>query len=158
MEFFEQFKQQINKIWEPVLCPTRTPISNDELGAEFVSINSDCIFKRHDQQISTFDGEFLNFTIYLKINEHLRSIISLRSSGKPDIDSFCGRSTNGIPSENGRLLVTRLDRDGRRFKRCLMQRKWAAFRHGPLGGQVYAVLPLARVESGGRSFLVEVCK
>jgi hypothetical protein len=80
MQLFEELKQQIDKVWEPVLCPVRTPISQDLLGGEYVSLNTDIMFRRHDQKLKTFDQHDLEFSLYLKINDRLRSIINLKQS------------------------------------------------------------------------------
>jgi hypothetical protein len=93
MDIIEELQKQIDKVWEPVLCPVRTSVSNELLGGEFVSVSEEALYKRHDDHITTIDGYKLIFTTYLKVNDQLRANISMRSSHAPhdseiSIDQF----------------------------------------------------------------------
>ena len=95
MQLLEELKHQINRVWEPVLCPLKTPINNDLLGGEFVSVDQNRMFRRHDQRIKSFDNHYLEFSTYLKINNRLSSIINLKTSS----DFFGSDSINKVENE-----------------------------------------------------------
>jgi hypothetical protein len=76
----KEFQEEIDRIWEPVLCPIRTPICDDLLGPQYISISLESVYKRHDEIIESFDKKELVFTTFVKINERMKSLINLRQS------------------------------------------------------------------------------
>lgn len=76
MNIIEKLKNQISRVWEPVLCPVRTPICNELLGGEFVSVSSDSLYMRHDDHIETPDHKCLFFSTYLKTNDRTQSSLA----------------------------------------------------------------------------------
>jgi hypothetical protein len=80
MQLLKELQEQIDKIWEPVLCPIRTPICDDLLGPQYISVSLDSVYKRHDEIIESFDKKELVFTTFTKINERMKSLINLRKS------------------------------------------------------------------------------
>lgn len=80
MQLLKDLQEQIDRIWEPVLCPMRTPISEDLLGPPYSTLSSDSVYKRHDDTLKSFDNKELVFTVYIKINEHMKSLVYTRQS------------------------------------------------------------------------------
>ena len=80
MQLLKDLQDQIDKIWEPVLCPVRTPVSDDLLGSQYISVGMDSIYKRHDEVLSSFDNKELIFSTFIKINERMKSLINFRQS------------------------------------------------------------------------------
>jgi hypothetical protein len=84
MEIFQNFENSLDKIWQPVLKPPRTPVSNDILGFRYLYTLNDNIYRRQDGTFKTFDNLTLRFTCYLKLKKNdildSREFISNRNS------------------------------------------------------------------------------
>ena len=80
MQLLKELQEQIDKIWEPVLCPIRTPICDELLGPQYISVSMESVYKRHDDVLESFDNKQLVFTTFTKINERMKSLINLRNS------------------------------------------------------------------------------
>jgi len=67
MDLISNIDEAIDKIWEPVLKPPRTQVSNDLLGFGYVYTENERIYKRVDKTIRTFDNLQIKFTCYLRL-------------------------------------------------------------------------------------------
>ena len=88
MKFLKEVQEQIDKVWEPVLKPPRTEISNDLLGYKFITVNNETTYKRADLSYKTFDNSKLIMTCYFQIDMRLKSIFNVKKS------SLYGRFNN----------------------------------------------------------------
>ena len=86
MELLSGMESTIDRIWEPVLKPPRTMISQDLLGYNYVYTEDERIFKRKDITTRTFDNLKLMMTCYLRlVKSDLGSSITLGENGKSNI-------------------------------------------------------------------------
>ena len=80
MQIIKDLQDQIERAWEPILKPPRTPLSNDILGYKYVNVGEEAVFKRHDDTFTSFDDLKLHYTCYFKINERLKSLVIFQKS------------------------------------------------------------------------------
>lgn len=67
MDLISDFESAVERIWEPVLKPPRTPVSNDLLGFNFVYTENERIYRRKDFKLKTFDHLKLHVTCYQRL-------------------------------------------------------------------------------------------
>jgi hypothetical protein len=69
MELLSGMESTIDRIWEPVLKPPRTLISQDLLGYNYVCTEDERVYKRKDITTRTFDNLKLTMTCYLRLQK-----------------------------------------------------------------------------------------
>lgn len=80
MQLLKDLQEQIDHIWEPVLCPVRTQVHEELLGPQYISIDTNRVYKREDGMLKSFDGQDLVFSTFIKVNERMKSLVQYRES------------------------------------------------------------------------------
>jgi hypothetical protein len=93
MQLLKDLREQIDRIWEPVLCPVRTPIHEEMLGQQYMSLSQDVVYKRDDGILESFDKKKLVFSTFVRVNESMKSLVQFRQS------SIYGTQTSFSPKK-----------------------------------------------------------
>lgn len=83
MNILNDIEDSFDQIWKSVLKPSRTPVSNDDLGFKYVFTLNENIYRRQDDTFKSFDNLQLRYTCYLKMDrDAFTSSQQARSSRK----------------------------------------------------------------------------
>ena len=69
MDLIEGMEESIERIWEPVIKPPRTPVSNDILGYKYIHTENGQVYRRKDMTLRTFDNLKLVYTCYFRLKK-----------------------------------------------------------------------------------------
>jgi predicted alpha/beta-fold hydrolase len=75
MNLLNEINETSDKLWEPVLKPSRKPICNEVLGMNLIHTKTKVLFQRWDSHFRSYDNTQIEMTCYMKVEESLEELL-----------------------------------------------------------------------------------